>query len=205
MKEFTPDLARALCSLLKRKRPGSGSGGVLRSSTDGRFREACPEVATSATMREGLLFYQLDRMRLGSLYRSPALAFQVPEYFGEIQVLRPRFLEAARESNVRVQVWTVNEEEDLARILKLGVDGILTDYPNRLLRLMGRLAPEAVEPFLGSSRSDFSDSRASFAIFASRRCTSAKTVSPGYSPSSFGTPASTPLRTSMPSSTVAAV
>ncbi len=104
------------------------------------FREACPEVATSATMREGLLFYQLDRMRLGSLYRSPALAFQVPEYFGEIQVLRPRFLEAARASNVRVQVWTVNEEEDLVRMLKLGVDGILTDYPDRLLRLMGRLA-----------------------------------------------------------------
>jgi glycerophosphoryl diester phosphodiesterase len=39
-----------------------------------------------------------------------------------------------------VQVWTVNEEEDLSRMLELGVDGILTDYPDRLLRLMGRLA-----------------------------------------------------------------
>jgi glycerophosphoryl diester phosphodiesterase len=104
------------------------------------FRKACPEVATSATMREGLLFYQLDRLHLGSLFRSPALAFQVPEYFGDIQVLQPRFLEHARSSNVRVQVWTVNEEEDLSRMLELGVDGILTDYPDRLLRLMGRLA-----------------------------------------------------------------
>jgi glycerophosphoryl diester phosphodiesterase len=141
MKEFTPDLARALCSLLKEKEARER---VLVASFDHppmvAFREDCPEVATSATMREGLLFYQLDRMRLGRLYRSPALAFQVPEYFGEIQVLRPRFLEAARESNVRVQVWTVNEEEDLARMLKLGVDGILTDFPDRLLRLMGRLA-----------------------------------------------------------------
>jgi glycerophosphoryl diester phosphodiesterase len=39
-----------------------------------------------------------------------------------------------------VQVWTVNEEPDLARMLTMGVDGIVTDYPDRLLRLMGRLA-----------------------------------------------------------------
>jgi glycerophosphoryl diester phosphodiesterase len=104
------------------------------------FRDACPEIATSATLREGLAFYQLDRFRLGSLFRSPALAFQFPEYFGEIHVVRPRFLEAARSFNVRVQVWTVNDEKDLARMLAMGVDGIVTDYPDRLLRLMGRLA-----------------------------------------------------------------
>lgn len=141
MKEFDPALARGLCSTLRKK---GSLGRVLVASFDHEpmvaFREACPEVATSATMREGLLFYQLDRLRLGSLYRSPALAFQVPEYFGEIQVIRPRFLEAARSSNVRVQVWTINEEMELSRMLELGVDGILTDYPDRLLRLMGRLA-----------------------------------------------------------------
>ncbi len=141
MKEFDPELARALCSSLRKE---DALERVLVASFDHEpmvaFREACPEVATSATMREGLLFYQLDRLRLGSLFRSPARAFQVPEYFGEIQVIRPRFLEAARSSNVRVQVWTINEEKELSRMLELGVDGILTDYPDRLLRLMGRLA-----------------------------------------------------------------
>jgi glycerophosphoryl diester phosphodiesterase len=141
MKEFEPSLARSLCSLLRKE---NALARVLVASFDHEpmvaFREACPEVATSATTREGLLFYQLDRLHLSSLFRSPALAFQVPEYFGEIHVLRPAFLERARASNVRVQVWTVNEEEDLSRMLELGVDGILTDYPDRLLRLMGRLA-----------------------------------------------------------------
>jgi glycerophosphoryl diester phosphodiesterase len=104
------------------------------------FRESCPEIATSATLREGLVFFQLDRLGLGSLYRSPAVAFQFPEYYGEIHVVRPSFLETARALNVRVQVWTVNEDEDLARMMAMGVDGIVTDYPDRLLRLMGRLA-----------------------------------------------------------------
>jgi glycerophosphoryl diester phosphodiesterase len=104
------------------------------------FREACPEVATSATMREGLAFYNLDRLGLQSLFRSPAVAFEFPEYFRDIHVVEPRLLEIARSFNVRVQVWTVNEEPDLARMLSMGVDGIVTDYPDRLLRLMGRLA-----------------------------------------------------------------
>jgi glycerophosphoryl diester phosphodiesterase len=141
MKEFDPGLARSLCVALRRK---GFAERVLVASFDHEpmvaFREACPEIATSATLREGLFFYQLDRLRLGSLYRSPAMAFQFPEYFGEIHVIQPRLLEAARSFNVRVQVWTVNEDQDLARILALGVDGIVTDYPDRLLRLMGRLA-----------------------------------------------------------------
>lgn len=140
MKEFDSELARALCSTLLER---GFAERVLVASFDhepmAAFRAACPQVATSATLREGLLFYQLDRLRLGSLYRSPAVAFQFPEYFGKLQVIQPSFLEVARSYNVRVQVWTVNEERDLARMLAMGVDGILTDYPDRLLRLMGRL------------------------------------------------------------------
>ena len=32
--------------------------------------------------------------------------------------------------------WTINEEADLQRMLALGVDGINTDYPDRLLELL---------------------------------------------------------------------
>jgi glycerophosphoryl diester phosphodiesterase len=141
MKEFDAELARSLCRALRENR---FTERALVASFEHEpmlaFRDDCPEIATSATLREGLAFYQLDRFGLGSLYRSPAVAFQFPEYFGDIHVIRPRFLEVARSFNVRVQVWTVNEEPDLARMLAMGVDGIVTDFPDRLLRLMGRLA-----------------------------------------------------------------
>lgn len=32
--------------------------------------------------------------------------------------------------------WTVNRSEDMGRVLRLGVDGIITDYPDRLLDLL---------------------------------------------------------------------
>jgi glycerophosphoryl diester phosphodiesterase len=43
---------------------------------------------------------------------------------------------AAHERGLAVQPWIINEEADLKRILALGVDGINTDNPDRLLELM---------------------------------------------------------------------
>ena len=134
MKEFTPALAAELCGVLTRR---EAKERVLIASfghdSMSAFREACPTVATSTTMREGLLLYPLYRMRLASLYRSPAVALQIREEYVE-----PRLLELADAFNLKVQVWTINKEADMKRLLDMGVQGIMTGYPDRLLRVMGR-------------------------------------------------------------------
>ncbi|PID45840.1 MAG: hypothetical protein CSB47_06960 [Proteobacteria bacterium] len=38
----------------------------------------------------------------------------------------------ARECCLMVNVWTVNEIADIDRMVALGVDGIITDYPGRV-------------------------------------------------------------------------
>ncbi len=40
--------------------------------------------------------------------------------------------------DIGVLTWTVNESDDLTRMLDLGVDGIVTDYPDRALELVSR-------------------------------------------------------------------
>ncbi|MEP2024924.1 glycerophosphodiester phosphodiesterase family protein, partial [Reichenbachiella sp.] len=37
---------------------------------------------------------------------------------------------------IQVIPWTVNETEDIQRVLDWGVDGIISDYPNRVLELI---------------------------------------------------------------------
>ena len=37
-----------------------------------------------------------------------------------------------------VHAWTMNEVTDMQRMIDLGVDGIITDYPDRLLALLNR-------------------------------------------------------------------
>ena len=45
---------------------------------------------------------------------------------------------AAREAKIRLSAWTVNEDADLRRVLDLGVDVIMTDYPDRARRILGK-------------------------------------------------------------------
>ena len=49
-----------------------------------------------------------------------------------------RQVREAREAGLIVSVWTVNEREDIARMIDLGVDGIITDYPARVQRELMR-------------------------------------------------------------------
>ncbi len=57
--------------------------------------------------------------------------------------LQPVDLVEARRLDLKVVVWTVNDPADMASLIELGVDGIITDYPDRLRRVMAEkgLAP----------------------------------------------------------------
>lgn len=58
----------------------------------------------------------------------------------------PQMIAEAHELGLPVIPWTVNTPEDMARLMDLGVDGIITDYPTRLRTLMeqrGLKLPEA--------------------------------------------------------------
>jgi glycerophosphoryl diester phosphodiesterase len=46
--------------------------------------------------------------------------------------LTPAKLRAAHELGLRVSVWTVNTRSHMRKMIELGVDSIITDYPNRL-------------------------------------------------------------------------
>jgi glycerophosphoryl diester phosphodiesterase len=50
----------------------------------------------------------------------------------------PELIKQVRATGKRVHVWTVNAEEDLKRMISLGVDAIITDDPKLTLHLLGR-------------------------------------------------------------------
>jgi glycerophosphoryl diester phosphodiesterase len=102
----------------------------------GEFRSICPEVATSAGASEAAVFYWLQVTRLESAYSPSAQALQVPETYRGNRIATQRFIEAAHARNMRVHVWTVNEIESMQRLIELGVDGIMTDYPDRLVKIL---------------------------------------------------------------------
>ena len=106
----------------------------LGSFSDRRLaalREALgPGVATSLGPRGvGLLALAA---RLPITPRSTALAAQVPVRYGRIPVVNPAFIAAAHRAGIEVHVWTINDADEMHRLLDLGVDGIMTDRPDVL-------------------------------------------------------------------------
>ena len=139
IKQAQPSIAQPLCEIT---RDHGMADRVLIASfnqdTIRDFRDACPDVATSAGEDEVRLLYGLSLVYLERLYTPSAEAVQVPEYRGGIHVLTSRFVRAAQGRNMEVHVWTVNDLDEMQRFLDLGVDGIITDNPDKLLSLLGR-------------------------------------------------------------------
>lgn len=102
------------------------------------FRERCPAVATAATPSEVRTFFILTNLFLARAYLPSAEAMQVPETQGRLRLVTRRFINAAHRKNVQVHVWTVDDARAMSHLIDLGVDGIITDRPDRLLRVLGR-------------------------------------------------------------------
>jgi glycerophosphoryl diester phosphodiesterase len=54
--------------------------------------------------------------------------------------LRVETVEGYRRADLRITAWTVNEPEEMERLLKLGLDGIVTDRPDLLAGAISRCA-----------------------------------------------------------------
>lgn len=138
-KQQTPSIIKPLCALIReRKMSGKTIVGSFDQTTIDDFRRECPEVATAASPSEASRFLALAKTGLADSYSPPMQALQVPENFGGLQIVSKEFVEAAHRRNLKVHVWTVNETADMQRLIDTGVDGIMTDYPDRLLTLLGR-------------------------------------------------------------------
>ncbi|MBA3440008.1 MAG: glycerophosphodiester phosphodiesterase [Pyrinomonadaceae bacterium] len=139
MKQTEPSLVKPLCRMIRDfKMPNKVLIASFREEALAEFRHECGEVATSASSNEVRTLLTLNAVSLAAGYSPAAQAVQVPEYGGGLHVLTRSFIDAAHNRNQQVHAWTINETADMQRIAAMGVDGIITDYPDRLLKLLGR-------------------------------------------------------------------
>jgi glycerophosphoryl diester phosphodiesterase len=138
IKEATPGIEEAVLTEIDR---ASARERVLVASKEGavisRFRRLSGgEVATAASRWEIARFYALSLLRLEELADPPYEALQVPVEHRGIELATGRFVEAAHYRGVRVDVWTIDELEEMSRLLTLGADSIMTNRPGELRRVL---------------------------------------------------------------------
>jgi glycerophosphoryl diester phosphodiesterase len=119
---------------------------LLTSFSDARRRRAVDAVlAAGAAMRPATSAGRgsMIRVRLRSALRLPCArtlrdldALQIPERYGAVRVLTPSLLRTAHHHGVEVHVWTVNDSEQMRRLIMEGVDGVVTDRADMALRAL---------------------------------------------------------------------
>lgn len=98
------------------------------------LRAALPGCATSACHPEVRL--ALYRSWAGWPVRDVRYGgYQVPEKAGALRVTSPRFIRHAHRAGLKVQVWTVDAEADMERLLRWGVDGVISNRPDLAVRI----------------------------------------------------------------------
>ena len=102
------------------------------------FRRECPEIATSATEIEARDFFVAQMIGLQGIITPEYQSLQIPERNSGFTLLTAQFIAAAHSRGLPVQPWTINTEDDLRRIIALGVDAINTDYPDRMLKILSK-------------------------------------------------------------------
>lgn len=101
--------------------------------------EKYPRIMCSPETAGVIKFYVAQSAGAESLFRDEVTVFQVPfrKYAG-ISAATHRFTEKAHSIGIAVHYWTVNREEDMARLTELGADGLITDYPHALKNFLDK-------------------------------------------------------------------
>lgn len=84
---------------------------------------------------------EVARLRLtGTTSTVAQRVAQVPPRAGRsgvgVDVVTRRFVGAAHRNDVAVHVWTIDDADEMHRLLDLGVDGLMTDRPEVLKRVL---------------------------------------------------------------------
>ncbi len=131
LKDQNPALASVLCSSIRKY---DRAGSVIVASTDStvleKFRSNCSGVATSASFREALWFLFLYKIGLSDRFEARMQALQIPENLLGMNVVSKDFIRAAHERGLKLHIWTANKKSDINRLVDIGVDGVMTDYPS---------------------------------------------------------------------------
>jgi len=135
-KQETPAIVADVVTLLRAARTPV----VLAAEHDAimqEIRRHAPDLPTSLAAGEVASF--IGTLTAGETPALPpgAVALQIPCRFEEIELVTNATLAAAHVLGAEIHVWTINDTDEMRRLLALGCDGIMSDLPALARRVVG--------------------------------------------------------------------
>lgn len=135
IKQAEPAIVDAVLDLLRVAR---ALDRVLLAAEDdsvmAKIRAQDPGTALGSSLADVIAFYRaLAQDRIAS-FEPAGHALQIPTSFAESSLVTPEALSAAHDLGLVVHVWTINDPSEMRRLLSCGVDGVMSDFPERLVQ-----------------------------------------------------------------------
>jgi glycerophosphoryl diester phosphodiesterase len=139
IKQTSPDIVEPFAAMIRQhKMEDKVLVASFSHSALTQFRRICPEVATSASGVELAKFVALTKLLPGAAKAPGTDAIQVKSKLSFLPIITKKVVRASHDRNLPIHGWTVNDLKDMRRLISLGVDGIITDFPGTLLEELGR-------------------------------------------------------------------
>ena len=98
-----------------------------------------PQLSRSTSIDEVISFY-IAALTGSKSYEPPCTVLQIPftaKYLDMgINLGTAQVINYAHSHDMAIQYWTINNEEDMRYLVSMGADCIMTDYPDKLYRVM---------------------------------------------------------------------
>ena len=78
-------------------------------------------------------FFVLQMLNLDVFFGDKVCVFQLPTEQIGFNLSTKSFVNKAHKHNIAVHYWTINDMDEMRRLVEIGADGIMTDYPHKLL------------------------------------------------------------------------
>lgn len=93
------------------------------------IRQVGEGIPTSFATGEVIDF--VDRFQNGRFegYAPEGTALQIPPRYGDVELVTPETIAAAHQHGLEIHVWTINQLDEMQDLLRMGVDGIMSDLP----------------------------------------------------------------------------
>jgi len=101
-----------------------------------KFKYHSPATPTALALTEAGLFKFSSVSALPGVPMSRYVALQVPMDFEGVPVVDADFIADAHRHGLAVHVWTINDEATMRSLIDMGADGIMTDVPTLLERVL---------------------------------------------------------------------
>ena len=108
--------------------------GSFNSESLNIMREGFKDEICTSMSQDEVINYFINRIIPVSKNNAPCV--QIPMYFYGVKIVTKSLVEHVHDIGKKIHVWTINDENEMKTLIDYGVDGIMTDRPNKLKEVL---------------------------------------------------------------------